>query len=168
MMRVYARKEVVVSGGRFNSPQILKLSGIGPTAELDKFNIPLVVDLPGMGPNLQDNDEIGVVARASTDLPNKSPSCTFGFAGGPDPCLEASQHGTRPYATGPLDALMFKTSKAAYGEKDSFMWGNPAHPVAPGPQTLSTSLHSILPAQSALYGKNIPPKSSGDSHTSIK
>jgi choline dehydrogenase len=123
--RVYARKEVVVSGGTFNSPQLLKLSGIGPMTELAKFNIPLVVDLPRVGTNLQDNYEIGVIARASTDLPNKSPACTFGFGGGPDPCLEAWQHGTGPYATGPLDALMFKTSKAAYGERDLFLWGNP-------------------------------------------
>ena len=44
--RAYATKEVIVSGGTFNSPQILKLSGIGPKAELDRFGIPVIVDLP--------------------------------------------------------------------------------------------------------------------------
>lgn len=50
-----ASREVIVSGGSYNSPQILKLSGIGPAAELRKFDIPVVKDLPGVGTNLQDH-----------------------------------------------------------------------------------------------------------------
>jgi choline dehydrogenase len=42
---VMARKEVIVAGGAFNTPQILKLSGIGPRAELEVHNIPVVADL---------------------------------------------------------------------------------------------------------------------------
>jgi choline dehydrogenase len=43
---------VVICGGAFNTPQLLKLSGIGPKDELEKFNIPVVVNLPGVGTNL--------------------------------------------------------------------------------------------------------------------
>ncbi len=43
----FANKEVIISGGTFNTPQILKLSGIGPAAELKKFNIPVVRGSPG-------------------------------------------------------------------------------------------------------------------------
>lgn len=50
-----ASREVIVSGGTYNSPQILKLSGIGPAAELQKFGIPIIKDLPGVGTNLQDH-----------------------------------------------------------------------------------------------------------------
>src|ERR1700753_3550942 len=53
-MQAFARKEVIISGGVFNSPQFLKLSGIGPKSELEKFNITVIVDLPGVGSNLQD------------------------------------------------------------------------------------------------------------------
>ena len=50
----YARKEVILAGGVFNTPQILKLSGIGPKDELTQFDIPVLVDLPGVGHNMQE------------------------------------------------------------------------------------------------------------------
>ncbi|ERL85655.1 hypothetical protein D910_03072 [Dendroctonus ponderosae] len=49
-----ARKEVILSAGVFNSPQLLMLSGIGPKEELDKYNIDTIVDLP-VGKNLIDH-----------------------------------------------------------------------------------------------------------------
>lgn len=52
-----ARREVIVSGGPINSPQLLKLSGIGPAAELAALGLPVVHDLPGVGENLQDHLE---------------------------------------------------------------------------------------------------------------
>jgi choline dehydrogenase len=54
---VAARREVIVSSGAINSPQLLKLSGVGPAAELAAHGIPLVHDLPGVGENLQDHIE---------------------------------------------------------------------------------------------------------------
>ncbi|RCI10043.1 hypothetical protein L249_8503 [Ophiocordyceps polyrhachis-furcata BCC 54312] len=61
---IRAAREVIVSAGAFNTPQILKLSGIGPRAELQRFRIPVRVDLPGVGTNLQDRYESTVVATA--------------------------------------------------------------------------------------------------------
>ncbi|GAP83742.1 putative alcohol dehydrogenase [Rosellinia necatrix] len=66
--RIFARKEVIIAGGTFNSPQILKLSGIGPAEELERFHIPVVKDLPGVGENLGDNYEAGLQAIASKPL----------------------------------------------------------------------------------------------------
>ncbi len=52
-----AAREVIVSGGPINTPQLLKLSGVGPAAELRSFGLPVVADLPGVGENLQDHLE---------------------------------------------------------------------------------------------------------------
>lgn len=60
-----ARKEVIVSGGAFNTPQILMLSGIGPKEQLDQFNISVIVDAQGVGRNLQDNQEMPIIGRYS-------------------------------------------------------------------------------------------------------
>ena len=54
---VRARAEIVLAGGPINSPQLLKLSGIGPAEELRALGIPVVRDLPGVGENLQDHLE---------------------------------------------------------------------------------------------------------------
>jgi choline dehydrogenase len=54
---VRARAEVVLSGGAINSPQLLKLSGVGPAEELRQHGIEVVHDLPGVGENLQDHLE---------------------------------------------------------------------------------------------------------------
>src|ERR1700722_18614485 len=55
--RVEIGKELILSGGPINSPQLLKLSGVGPSAELQALGIPVVRDLPGVGENLQDHLE---------------------------------------------------------------------------------------------------------------
>jgi choline dehydrogenase len=60
---VRARREVVLCGGAFNTPQLLLLSGIGPGAELRAHGIPTRVDLPGVGRNLQDRYEVAVTHR---------------------------------------------------------------------------------------------------------
>jgi choline dehydrogenase len=52
---IRSNKEVILSAGAIQSPQILQLSGVGPAKLLQEFNIPVVHDLPGVGENLQDH-----------------------------------------------------------------------------------------------------------------
>jgi 4-pyridoxate dehydrogenase len=54
VLRAHATREVILSGGAFNSPQVLMLSGIGPADHLRSVGIVPVVDLP-VGKNLQDH-----------------------------------------------------------------------------------------------------------------
>ncbi|WP_129790477.1 GMC family oxidoreductase [Sphingosinicella sp. CPCC 101087] len=62
---VHADREVILSAGAFNSPQILLLSGIGPADELRSHGIDVVLDLPGVGRNLQDHASIPMLFEAS-------------------------------------------------------------------------------------------------------
>ena len=48
-------KEIILSGGAFNSPQLLQLSGVGPAAQLAQHGIPVVFDAPDVGGCLQDH-----------------------------------------------------------------------------------------------------------------
>ncbi|MCC1494557.1 GMC family oxidoreductase [Cognatishimia sp. F0-27] len=54
ILSAHADREVILSGGVFNSPQLLMLSGIGPADHLKEFGISPLVDLP-VGQNLQDH-----------------------------------------------------------------------------------------------------------------
>lgn len=49
LQTLYANKEVIVSAGAFQSPQLLMTSGVGPSDQLAKFNIPIVSNLSGVG-----------------------------------------------------------------------------------------------------------------------
>jgi choline dehydrogenase len=53
--RAGAEGEVILSGGAFNSPQLMQLSGVGPGSLLQKFGIGIVSDMPGVGDDLQDH-----------------------------------------------------------------------------------------------------------------
>ncbi|OHW97435.1 GMC oxidoreductase [Colletotrichum incanum] len=125
---VSARREVIISAGTFNTPQILKLSGVGPKDELDKFDIPVVKDIPGVGTNLQDRYELGVTARTKDGFALVE-DCTFLAEG--DPCYERWVEGVGPlkgaYTTGGISLGMFMLSSQAEGEHDVWVGGIPAN-----------------------------------------
>ena len=60
-----ARREVVLCAGAVHTPHVLKLSGVGPAAELAAHGIPLVADLPAVGANLADHLFCTLVAKVS-------------------------------------------------------------------------------------------------------
>ena len=57
LLEARANREVILSGGPINTPQLLKLSGIGPAAELRAQGITVIADRAGVGANLQDHLE---------------------------------------------------------------------------------------------------------------
>lgn len=66
--QIRASKEVILSGGAINSPQLLMLSGIGNGDDLKKLDIPVVQHLPGVGENLQDHLEVYVQNRCKKPI----------------------------------------------------------------------------------------------------
>jgi 4-pyridoxate dehydrogenase len=60
LKQAHADREVLLSGGVFNSPHLLMLSGIGPADHLREQGIEPVVDLPGVGANLQDHPAVAL------------------------------------------------------------------------------------------------------------
>jgi choline dehydrogenase len=88
----FARKEVIIAGGAFNTPQILKLSGIGPKAELEKFKIDVKADVPGVGENLRDKLEVTVNYDMAEDWLVTKLGCKFNGAE-TDVCYEAWKDG---------------------------------------------------------------------------
>ena len=63
-----ARREVLVSSGAYNSPQLLQLSGVGPAELLQKHGIGVVLDAPGVGNDLQDHMQVRVVMRCTQKI----------------------------------------------------------------------------------------------------
>lgn len=132
---VDAKKEVILSAGAFETPKLLKLSGVGPKDELEEFGIDIVHELPGVGTNLQDRYEVGVIGEAPTDF-FLTKDCTFGYTH-PDPCLEKWQKGLTVlgkgvYATnGIAIAATQRSSTAGQAERSSdpdlFISGAPAN-----------------------------------------
>ena len=53
--KFYASREVILSAGSINSPQLLQLSGVGPKNILEQASVPIVHDSPAVGENLQDH-----------------------------------------------------------------------------------------------------------------
>ncbi|KAL2140777.1 hypothetical protein VTI28DRAFT_3252 [Corynascus sepedonium] len=125
--QIRATREVIVSGGAFNSPQILKLSGIGPAEELAKFNISVVKDLPGVGENLGDNYEGGVLAL-----------------------------GAAPIDTG-LITLLFRTPSAPTAKRNIYTWCGafsfegfwPGFPTYHGPTQYECAMVHLAPKSQA-------------------
>ncbi|KAH8602441.1 hypothetical protein B0O99DRAFT_648191 [Bisporella sp. PMI_857] len=127
---VNVTREVILSAGAFNTPQLLKLSGVGPTTELSQFGIPTIVNLPGVGTNLQDRYENTVIGETTSDFSLTS-ECTF-VGTLPDPCLERWKNGVGPitkgtYGTNGIALGIIRKSSASSGEPDLFISGAPAN-----------------------------------------
>lgn len=68
IVTAHAAREVILSGGAYNTPQLLMLSGLGPAEHLRENGIDVVLDLPQVGQNLQDHPF--TLTHYATDQPN--------------------------------------------------------------------------------------------------
>ena len=142
--QVLASREVILSGGAFNTPQLLQLSGIGPAGLLKEHGIPVRVDLPGVGANLQDRYEVAVVSRMKAPFALLRGATMRAPEPGeaPDPQFQLWQQGRGPYATnGAVLSITRHSAKAraAAAVPDLVLFG------------LATSFHGYFPG----YAKEI-------------
>ena len=113
---VRATKEVILSGGAYNSPQLLMLSGIGDPAELRKVGIEPLHELPGVGRNLQDH------LRFSLQYETRNPEISF------NPGNWQTEWANRMRSE-------WETSKSGWGASNNlevclFLKTNPSNPTA--------------------------------------
>ncbi|NDC65496.1 MAG: choline dehydrogenase [Burkholderiaceae bacterium] len=66
--QITSQKEIILSAGALQSPQLLQLSGIGPANLLQKFGIPIVHDSPGVGKNLQDHLQYRLIYELNQNI----------------------------------------------------------------------------------------------------
>ncbi len=117
LRQVFARREVILAAGAFNTPQILMLSGVGPANELAAHGVEVRVALDGVGRNLQDRYEIGVIHK--TERPW---TCLEGaeFAAG-DPVYRAWLGGKGMYLSNGAAVAFSLRSSVAGPDPDLFV-----------------------------------------------
>jgi len=104
-------REVILSGGAINSPQILQLSGIGDANWLKAAGVTPLVDLPGVGRNLQDHlDILGQISTRSPTALGLSPATALSWFGGAFDFL-SGRHGL--LSTNPVQGGGFLKSSMA-------------------------------------------------------
>ncbi|WP_265445615.1 GMC family oxidoreductase [Flexivirga meconopsidis] len=117
---VVARREVILAGGAFNTPQLLMLSGIGPREHLDEHGIAVRVDLPGVGANLHDRYEVSVVSELAKNYPifdGEDLDVPHGSAQGDSLYAEWRDSADGPYATnGSLAAIIARSQSRQAGQ----------------------------------------------------
>jgi choline dehydrogenase len=128
--KVYARREVILSGGAFNTPQLLMLSGVGSADALHKLGIKVVVNLPGVGANLQDRYEVCVVAEFVRNFVLLEGASFAPPADGQDLdkyLLDWERDGTGIYATNGAPIGIIKRSRDDLHDPDLYILGMPGY-----------------------------------------
>jgi choline dehydrogenase len=123
LFQVQARREVVLCGGAFNTPQLLMLSGIGPAANLREQGIAVRVDLPGVGHNLQDRYEVAVTHRMRRPWKLRDGAR---FQRGDAPWRRWDSSRTGLYAGSGAAIALVRRSQARLPEPDIFCMALPA------------------------------------------
>jgi choline dehydrogenase-like flavoprotein len=114
---LYASREVILSGGAFNTPQLLMLSGVGPREVLSRHEIPVRVELAGVGKNLQDRYEVSVVNRMNFKSWDAYEGADFSTK---DAQFREWQKGRGIYTTNGSVLTLFRRSKNAGDVPDLF------------------------------------------------
>jgi len=119
---VRARREVIVCGGSYNSPQLLLLSGIGPAAELRAVGVAPLHDLPGVGKNFSEHVSVPIHFEISDPI---SFLTRLRFDRVAMSVLEWAISGTGDMANQALTALAFMRTRPEIARPDVQLFFNP-------------------------------------------
>ena len=110
---IRANKEVILSCGAFQSPQLLLLSGIGPKSKLEEHKIDQVLELPGVGENLTDHLDYSLIYESDSEY-----------------CLGRNARSVFRVAMNQLQYLIFKRGVMTtnFNESGAFYYTNPEEP----------------------------------------
>lgn len=90
---ISAQREVIVSAGAVQSPQLLMLSGIGPADHLEEHEITVHVELPGVGHNLQNHLNTSVIYESTASEPEEpAPAVAFEWVDSNQPAPDMQYH----------------------------------------------------------------------------
>lgn len=117
---IQCKREVIVSAGAFNAPQLLMLSGIGDKDELKNQGIPLVQHLPGVGKNLHDHLFFHVASLASQKV-------SFNNAETLGNLLRYFLTKKGPFSISPLETCSFVRTQAGLAQPDLQLHFTPSH-----------------------------------------
>lgn len=140
---VHANREVILSGGALNSPQLLMLSGIGPADHLRDVGVSVEQDLPGVGANLQDH--LDIMARAKTKSATSIGYSLRKFPATARDVLQWALTGTGKFTVNPVQGCGFIKSSRARDLPDIQLVFIPALASPHGRDTLTghgMSLHA--------------------------
>jgi len=127
---VKARREVIVAGGAYGSPQLLQLSGIGDAAALQSLGIAALLDLPAVGRNLHDHPAASISVRT-----DNTESYGLSWRTVPRSVLIAAQYvlfRSGPLASNVFEANGFMRSRPDVDRPDLQIIFMPAHRNADG------------------------------------
>ena len=137
-----ASREVVLSGGAINSPQLLMLSGIGPAAQLKELGIVVKVDLPGVGQNLQDHAVIGL------EYALKRPIALLLGGVSKWALLDAISHGSNPLTSPVHEAAAIVSSRPGLAAPDLQLFVGPVIDNVEAARAFSISTVLLAPKSS--------------------
>jgi choline dehydrogenase len=151
---IRANKEVILSGGSYNSPHLLQISGIGPAAHLKDIGVEVHHDLPGVGSNLADHFGARIKHQVRGEMTMNQLSR---FPHVVPEIAKYALFGTGALTFGVTSAMVFCRSREGLSSPDLQLSFTPATPKDEGQGASITALPVRAESRGTVMAKNADP-----------